>query len=267
MNPFLRWPGGKRWLVQSQAHLLPHSYNTYIEPFLGGGSVYFHLQPARAVLSDINDDLIATYRGVRAAPRRVQSRLSRFQRLHSQQHYDALRHSAPSGVIARAARFIYLNRTAFNGIYRVNKQGLFNVPMGDRVKVAAGCASLQAAAKILRGTHLVSVDFEDSIDSAGKRDLVFADPPYTVRHGNNGFRKYNEVLFSWPDQVRLAQALARARDRGAIIIATNANHRCIRELYRPLGFAFTPVTRYSGVSASAESRQLFSELVIRSHAG
>lgn len=265
VTPFLKWPGGKRWLVHHHPHILPRTYRTYLEPFLGAGSVFFHLEPAKALLSDLNDDLIATYRGIRARPRQLLAALREHQRHHSARHYYSVRSSKPTTLLARAARLVYLNRTSFNGIYRVNREGSFNVPKGDRRTVLLPTDDFQGAAKLLRRSCLSTSDFADTIAEARRNDLVFADPPYTVRHDNNGFRKYNEVLFSWDDQVRLAQALGCARDRGARIVATNANHSSVRQLYGALGFHLTKVSRYSAVSATPDSRRGFEELVIRSH--
>lgn len=263
--PFLKWPGGKRWFVSSHADLLPQAYCRYIEPFLGSGSVYFHLQPKEALLSDANDDLIATYRGIRARPQQLVDLLREHESRHSRRHYYAVRSLRPTSLVERAARVIYLNRTSFNGIYRVNQAGTFNVPKGDRDTVLYPTDDFPAAARLLRGSILLSRDFSETVAEANKGDFVFADPPYTVRHDNNGFRKYNEVLFSWDDQVRLALALRQARDRGALVVATNANHSSVRSLYREHGFRLKTVSRFSAISADPRSRRQLHELVIRSH--
>lgn len=265
VTPFLKWPGGKRWLVHHYPHILPGAFRKYFEPFLGAGSVFFHLEPSKALLSDINDDLIATYRAVRFRPRRLTALLRAHQERHSSRHYYSVRASKPTSLLARAARLIYLNRMSFNGVYRVNRRGEFNVPKGDRASVFLPTDDFRAVARMLRGKALERRDFAATIDEAGKNDLVFADPPYTVRHDQNGFRKYNEVLFSWDDQVRLANALGSARDRGTRVVATNANHFSVRQLYRGLGFHLMKVSRFSAISADPSSRRDFDELVIRSH--
>jgi DNA adenine methylase len=164
----------------------------------------------------------------------------------------------------RAARVIYLNRTCFNGIYRVNQDGKFNVPKGTRDSILFDTDDFAAAAKLLRRAEIRVADFEELVNEAKRTDLVFADPPYTVRHNLNGFIKYNEKLFSWDDQVRLAAALARARDRGAHIVSTNANHQSVRRLYRSHGFRLKRISRFSSISAAAESRRQFEELLILS---
>lgn len=160
---------------------------------------------------------------------------------------------------------IYLNRTCFNGIYRVNLQGEFNVPRGSKNNVLLDEDDFEATARLLGRAQIRLADFESLIDEAGDGDLIFADPPYTVRHNFNGFVKYNEKLFSWSDQERLACALLRANVRGAKVVCTNADHASIRQLYKDSGFNLVEVCRFSSVSASAGSRRQFEELVIVTH--
>lgn len=263
--PFLRWAGGKRWFVQRHADLIPTVRGRYIEPFLGSGAVFFHLRPARALLTDANPDLITAFRGVREAPEAVMAFLLAHQRSHSAEHYRQVRAASPPLLAEHAARIIYLNRTCFNGVYRVNREGRFNVPMGDRGTVVYDSDDFQSIADALTGAEIAVADFETSIDTAGPGDVLYADPPYTVRHNNNGFIKYNETLFSWDDQERLAKALARADERGARILATNAAHDSVRELYADLGFHLAEVSRFSPIAASGKDRKQYAEFVISNH--
>ncbi|MCB0534789.1 MAG: Dam family site-specific DNA-(adenine-N6)-methyltransferase [Saprospiraceae bacterium] len=265
MHPFLKWPGGKRWFIQRHADLLPKVFRKYVEPFLGGGAVFFHLQPQEAVLGDINADLINTYRGIQRDWRQIEGLLEHHQRMHSTEYYYLMRNVVPEDLIGQAARMLYLNRTCFNGIYRVNLKGEFNVPKGGKTAVIIEGESFEAISELLKRAELLCGDFEPLIDQAEAGDLVFVDPPYTVRHNNNGFIKYNEKLFTWEDQERLAQALGRARDRGAQIVSTNANYSLLRDIYRDLGFYLIKMSRFSAISAKAESRRNFEELIILSH--
>lgn len=260
--PFLKWAGGKRWFVQKYDHVLPKEYERYIEPFLGGGSVFFHLKPKKAVLGDCNKDLIDAYKGIKKNHIRIKEILSEHHALHCDDYYYKIRASKPDDLIERAAQFIYLNRTCFNGIYRVNRFGEFNVPKGSKNNVLFETDDFQVLSRLLHRASLKACDFEKLIDQAGEGDLVFADPPYTVRHNLNGFIKYNEKLFSWGDQIRLAAALTRARKRGAQIICTNANHESVRELYSSSVFDLDVVSRYSSISAKTSSRNQYEELVI-----
>lgn len=265
--PFLKWAGGKRWLVHGYADLFPKSFNTYIEPFLGAGSVYFHLQPQKAILGDINPDLVAAYQAIKTDWMGLQSSLRYRQRRHLENanYYYWLRSKNPKNPIQRASRLIYLNRTCFNGIYRVNQQGQFNVPRGTKDKVLIETDDFEGMSRLLMGAELISGDFETLVEQAQTDDFVFADPPYTVLHNYNGFRKYNEVLFSWADQQRLADALLRAARRGAKILCTNANHHSIRCIYDHPEFSLEEVSRFSHISADKASRKYFEELIIRAN--
>lgn len=268
VTPFLKWPGGKRWFVSGYADLLPEEYNTYIEPFLGAGSVFFHLRPKKAVLGDVNLDLINTYRVIRRNWREIEVSLRYHQRRHSEDadvYYYQMRDQESDNSIKQASRLIYLNRTCFNGIYRVNLEGRFNVPRGTKDSVVIDTDDFKLLSKLLRKAKLVAGDFEALVDQARKGDFVFCDPPYTVRHNYNGFRKYNEVLFSWTDQERLARALKRAALRGVKVLCTNANHDSIHELYDHQVFDLKMVSRFSTISADCESRRNFEELVIRAN--
>lgn len=264
LTPFLKWPGGKRWLVASHAGIFPRHYNLYVEPFLGAGSVFFHhLEPRRALLGDLNPDVITAFQGVQNYPYGVQLLLEQHHIKHAKDHYYEVRDRLnPVSLTEKAARIIYLNRTCFNGIYRVNRQGAFNVPIGTKSNVVLDTDDFPSSARLLSTAGIALSDFEVLIDRAQERDLVFLDPPYTVRHNRNGFVKYNENLFSWEDQKRLAKAATRAAERGAIVVVTNAAHGTVRELYSDELFHFKIVSRFSAVAASPSSRRQYEELVI-----
>ena len=242
--------------------MFPKRYRRYVEPFLGSGSVFFHLQPKAALLGDTNEELIAAFRGIKRGWRKAWKLLKEHQERHSYDHYYATRVAQPRSAAEKAARLIYLNRACFNGIYRVNLKGRFNVPKGTREAILYDTDDFAAAATLLQKAELRVADFEELISEAKRGDLVFADPPYTVRHNLNGFIKYNEQLFSWDDQVRLALSLHRARRRGVNIVSTNANHESVRELYERQGFKLCTVSRFSSISAAADSRRQFEELLI-----
>lgn len=264
LSPFLKWAGGKRWFVRRHADLFPATYNRYFEPFLGGGAVYFHLRPQQAVLNDINPEVIAAYQAIKEHWVGLRKSLAYHQRCHDadDDYYYAVRARTPATLVQQASRMIYLNRTCFNGIYRVNRQGKFNVPRGSKDSVLMDTDNFKSMATLLASADLRVGDFEDVINEAGEDDLIFADPPYTVRHNLNGFVKYNEVLFSWADQERLARALKRAAARGAKVLATNANHHSVRSLYESWDFLARSVSRFSQISADGASRKQFEELII-----
>lgn len=238
--PFLKWPGGKRWLAPLVAELIGQPTGTYYEPFLGGGAIFFYVRPLKTVLSDSNRDLIGAYRQIKT---NLSSVLDAMQGLRpSRARFNQLRSAAPESALERAVRLLYLNRTAFNGMYRVNRKGEFNVPYGCKpgTKVLNRELLLAASAALQSATILHST-FEHQIVKAREGDVVYCDPPYTVKHDNNGFIRYNESIFSWDDQVRLAQACIAATRRGARVIVSNARHEPVRKLYK--GFAVRIVNR------------------------
>ena len=235
VQPFLKWPGGKRWLVPELVKLIEeYGYATYREPFLGGGALFFALRPKRSVLSDINSDLINTYRQVKY---RAAALLEQLQPLPiNQLVYDRFRGCCPKSHLQRAVRFLYLNRTAFGGMYRLNQKGEFNVPFGGGERTTAPLWEydlLASSARALRRAKLVTVDFEQAIYEAKMGDVIYCDPTYTVAHNNNGFIRYNERNFSWEDQKRLSRSCHAAAGRGALVIVSNAYHHEVLELFAP----------------------------------
>ncbi len=263
VTPPLKWAGGKRWLIQSNSDIFPHAYRKYFEPFAGSAAVFFHMGPKRAVLSDLNEDLIDTYVALRDCGEDVAILLTKHQQKHSFEHYYAVRASKPKTIASKAARFIYLNRTCFNGLYRVNRNGDFNVPKGSKNSVVFDTDDFEEMALRLSNAVLLNSDFESVIDSAQSGDFIFADPPYTVVHATNGFLKYNEVLFSWKDQIRLAESLRRACQRNAIIVSTNADHSSVRGLYEE-SFNVRRLQRNSLISGKSTYRGTVDELLITS---
>ncbi len=233
LRPFLKWPGGKRWAAQRIADLVrPHLTGRYYEPFLGGGAVFFHLRPRKATLSDANNELIEVYEAVRTSHKQVTQRLRGL--TVSRSMYYEVRSRQPDVLVDRAARFLYLNRTGFGGMYRLNQEGHFNVPYGGGTRtpeVLWNTGLLENAAAALKAVTLRTCDFAKSMMHAGPGDVVYCDPTYTVAHGHNGFIRYNERNFLWSDQERLAEAAYKAQRRGAVVIISNAHHKSIRELY------------------------------------
>ncbi|MBD5155569.1 MAG: Dam family site-specific DNA-(adenine-N6)-methyltransferase [Oscillibacter sp.] len=265
MQPFLKWPGGKRWLISNYRHIFPTEYNCYFEPFLGGGSAFFSMMPQRAMISDINAALINTYHVMKRTPAQLRNLLVQHQEQHSIIHYYAVRAAIPEDRIEQAARFLYLNRTCFNGMYRVNRLGEFNVPIGTKLRFTDDIQFFEEYSAALQNAHIRKQDFVTAIHNAGDGDFIFADPPYTIAHNQNAFIKYNERIFSWTDQRRLLNALIRARDRGATILATNANYPDIQQMYADHNFYTRPLRRFSSISGIAGGRGIQEELLISSY--
>lgn len=253
VKPFIRWAGSKRRLLSQIQPFVPATYRTYVEPFLGGGSLFLHLQPKTAVLSDACLPLIDTWRAVAKNPDRVHHEATK-RPLEKDAYYDARRERG-GGYLQRAGRFIYLNKGAFNGLYRVNLRGDFNVPWGaPKSSYVCDIDHLRRVSSLLNrpGVQLSCGDYLETLARAGKEDLVFLDPPYVTSHNNNGFIEYNEKLFSWSDQVKLAESSRAAVERGATVLVTNANHPDVLALYPT--FEQHVLNRASTLAASSAKR-------------
>lgn len=262
--PFLKWVGGKRWLANTYSTLFPSEFNNYFEPFMGSAAVFFSINPKKAYLADINKELTDCFIGVRDDWLKVEALLKEHHNNHTSDYYYKIRASKYVGIVERAARFIYLNRTCWNGLYRVNTSGQFNVPIGTKTNVMLSTDNFESVSNLLKGAEILNVDFESLIDKATKDDFIFADPPYTVKHNFNGFVKYNEKMFHWDDQVRLSESLINASNRGCLVCLTNAYHPSIISLYEN-HFDLTPLQRNSVIAASSSNRGMYEELVIRNY--
>jgi DNA adenine methylase len=264
-RPFLRWAGSKRLLLSYIIEHLPSEFGTYYEPFLGSGSLFFLLMPRRAVLSDKSSSLIGTFRAVRENPEAVLNHIASL-RVNRGTYYQ-VRASEPRDRFERAAAFIYLNKTCWNGLYRVNSLGRFNVPYGrPKTNNIVEPDNLHACSRALRRRRvtLQSYDFAESLREVETGDLVYLDPPYVTGHTNNGFRDYNDILFSWFDQQRLASLAHSMADRGVHVIASNANHPSVSTLYH--GFEKHVIQRKSTLASSVVHRGRATEAIyVRLH--
>jgi DNA adenine methylase len=244
-RPFLKWAGGKTQMLDALVERGPPTpadgRATYFEPFLGGGALFFELGwPGRAVLNDLNAELIATFEVVRD---RVQPLIERLGERH-QRYLDAdeegrkqffyeVRAERPSDPVEVAARMIFLNKTCFNGLYRVNRKGEFNVPHGRYKKPAIlDCETLMAASNALQDAELVSQDFEDACESAQAGDFVYLDPPFSPMSKTASFTSYTADGFGRDDQVRLKTLVDRLSERGVHVMVSNSPQELIYGLYQ-----------------------------------
>jgi DNA adenine methylase len=259
--PLVKWPGGKRRLLPALLHCVPQEFGAYHEPFAGGAALFFALQPDRATLSDLNEDLISMYSAVRDDPDRVISVLRRFR--NDEKEYYRIRDAyQPRDRFTKAARFLYLQRLAFNGIYRENLRGEFNVPYGYKTYLGSySPQEIRTASASLQRAALVSATFGISLRRVAKGDLVYMDPPYTVSHNNNGFIKYNQRLFTWDQQVQLANLSRELARRGVHVIISNAYHAPLLRLYAPYFHVFR-FRRFSVIASKSVHRREVSEMVI-----
>lgn len=254
MKPFIKWAGGKRWLVESRSLKIPPYSGRYIEPFLGSGAIFFYAQPKKAILSDLNSRLIEVYLAIRDHWPRVEAELRKLQRLHNKEFYYQERSRKRRRSYTRAAQFLYLNRTCYNGLYRENLRGQFNVPIGTKDRIVFENENFSKISEALKECEILSCDFETTIDRAEAGDFVFADPPYTTAHNMNGFIKYNQNIFSWRDQIRLKEAISAAVSRGAKVMLTNADHINIRDLYDGMG-SYHSMKRATVIAGQSQFRR------------
>lgn len=260
-KPFLRWAGGKRWLIKHIGSINSQKINNYYEPFLGGGSVFFNLTNFKnANLSDLNSDLIDTYTSLKTNVELVIKKLRTFK--NTEDFYYKIRETSFENIYENAAKFIYLNKTSFNGIYRVNHNGKFNVPYGFRNKNIdiVDAINLIRVSKKLQNAIIKCQDFEQTLSSVKKGDLVFLDPPYTVAHENNGFIQYNQKIFSIDDQKRLSAFVEMIKKKNAFYILTNAKHKAILEIYKNIDKPIV-LTRSSTVGGIGARREDFNEYI------
>jgi DNA adenine methylase len=264
ISPFLKWAGGKRWIAGLVAAIL-NSQSRYVEPFLGSAACFFSTNCQSAVLADNNDELMNCFRVVRDNPRGLITRLSSL--TIDRRTFRQIRATTERSNLNRAVRFLYLNRTAFNGIYRVNRLGQFNVPFGCKpTTVVCDNNAIVQCSQRLRRVDLLTCDFRAVLGTILRSDSLYIDPPYTVKHNNNAFRRYNECIFSWDDQVSLAASTNRLAARSVPIVITNAFHQDVMALYSASGFYAFMVSRHSNMAANSTKRGPCEELLLVSRA-
>ena len=257
--PFLKWAGGKRALVPDISRLLPPAFNDYWEPFLGGGAVFFSLENRirHAHLSDLNLDLIITYRMIQKNPEPIIALLERHSESHSRSHYHAVReeHEEQDPVVL-AARFVYLNKTCYNGLYRVNKSGKFNVPMGSyETPLICDAENLRAAARVLQKATLRTGSFDDSRIAPQRGDVVYCDPPY-----DGTFAAYTDGGFGSEEQESLRDRATEWADAGAHVVLSNSDTPLIRSLYG--GWTLVEVQAARNINSNGAGRSKVGELLI-----
>lgn len=264
--PFLRWAGGKRQLTSALLKRVPNGFaGHYVEPFLGAGSLFFALAPEKSILSDVNPRLIDVYRQIKMNPYAVRKELQRHIRLHSIEHYYKTRDDYNRGALsaAQAGRFIYLNKACFNGIFRVNRKGEFNVPKGSKDKLFTPLKQeFDLISSRLGKAKLLAEDFEVVLGRVSKNDFIYLDPPYPALNGTAYFTHYTADRFDERSQERLAKCVYRVNNSGARFLMSNADTKTIRSLYRGFQVEEIPVTRFvscKGIRAAA------SELLIRNY--
>ena len=265
-SPFIKWAGGKGRLLSQLEPLLPQDFlrRRYLEPFLGGGALFFARHPRRALLADINPTLIETYKAVRDQVEDILSWLHRLAKAHCKEAYYAARTRYNSERLThaeRAAMFIYLNKTCFNGLHRVNRKGKFNVPMGryknPRIADEEG---LRRASQALRRANILCDSFEGLVDRARPNDFIYFDPPYAPVSETANFTGYASDGFTSEDQRRLRNVYAELDQRGCKLMLSNSDVPFIRELYSRWTIHTVQASR--AINSKASRRGKVNEVVV-----
>ncbi|MCC6647943.1 MAG: Dam family site-specific DNA-(adenine-N6)-methyltransferase [Polyangiaceae bacterium] len=261
-HPFWKWVGGKRQLLSRLVPMVPARFGRYHEPFIGGGALYFALGPRHATIADSNTRLVRTYRGVQGHVDEVILRLSGLS--NDRETFERVRASdvdamSDAGV---AAWLVYLNKTGFNGLYRVNSRNIYNVPFGAMTKPnICDERRLRACAAQLATTEILDAGFETVLDRASKGDFVYFDPPYVPLSTSSMFVSYTKDGFGMDDQRRLVEVAATLKRRGVHVLLSNSAAPAVYELYR--GFEIEEVELQRLVGAKSSSRGAIKELLIR----
>ncbi|WP_432833894.1 DNA adenine methylase [Dactylosporangium sp. CA-092794] len=252
VRSFIKWAGGKTRSAAQLVAAAPPYTGRYWEPFMGSAAVFFELRPAKAVLSDANPELVACFQAVAAEPEAVMAHLDAMP--NTPERFELVRRQDPAtlGTIERAARVIYLNKTAFRGLWRVNRHGRFNVPYGAYDRPYYRRETLLEASTALAGVDLRQCDFADALREAGAGDWVFLDPPYLPEGGFADFKRYTPGQFRDTDHERLAAEMHAASARGVLLTLTNSDTEATRRIYA--GFRTTRMATRRDINLRAAAR-------------
>lgn len=274
MHPFVKWAGGKAQLLDKLVALMPKEYNHYFEPFIGGGALLFHVVPKEFTINDFNSELVQAYRCFSnpSDTEKLIERLKFHQENHSEEHYYEVRSMDKSPdflslpIYERAARMIYLNKACFNGLYRVNSKGFFNVPSGKKKSVV--CYEEKNIQKITdffgeSKSKILNGDFEKAVADAKKGDFVYFDPPYDTWENKDSFTSYAKNPFGKDEQRRLADCFKYLSDKGVYAMLSNHNTDSIRELYK--GFNIHVVEAKRMINSKADGRRNVEEVIITNY--
>jgi DNA adenine methylase len=269
---FLKWAGGKLQLIEQFENIFPHNFRNYYEPFIGSGAVFFYvkskLKPNKVILSDTNEELINCFVVVRDKPSELVESLLNHRKKHSKEYYYAVRSVESDRLdnVNRAARLIYLNKTCFNGLYRVNSKGQFNVPFGDHKNPSIFDQNiLLKASQLLQDVHLQAMTFEKVLDFAGKDDFVYFDPPYIPVSKTSSFTRYSKTDFSAKEQKRLSEIFRLLDSRGCFIMLSNSDHALTRELYRDYEKNAVIVRAKRMINSVGSKRGAINEVVVTNY--
>ncbi|MHB1420438.1 MAG: DNA adenine methylase [Bacillota bacterium] len=263
-RPLVKWAGGKQQLLAQYEGLFPTTYNKYLEPMVGGGACFFFLRPGRAVLIDRNEELVNFYEVVQTKPDALYSSLNKH--VNESGYYYSVRAQDPQKLcpVERASRFLFLNKTGYNGLWRVNKEGRHNVPFGRYKNPRyTELEALKDANALLNRCIVICGDFTLVLEYAEPGDFVYLDPPYYPVSRTASFTGYTSGSFSEEDQVLLAETFTELSHRGCLVMESNSDTPFVREYYRD--YDLRVVTARRAINCRPEGRGLVTELVIRNY--
>ena len=263
-KPFLKWVGGKRQILPKLTELFPVEFDRFYEPFVGGGAVFFHLLPQKASISDANQELINCYLVVRDRVEELIPSLKKH--VYDKEYYYSVREIDPESLSAveRASRTIFLNRAGFNGLYRVNSQGKFNVPFG-RYTNPTFCdeVNLRVCSRAIRGKTVSCSSFENALSSAKRGDFAYLDPPYIPVSETANFTAYQRNGFGMENQEKLAEVIEELTRKGVRAMLSNADVPWIHERYREFNIRVIKANR--NVNSDASRRGPVGEVVVTNY--
>jgi DNA adenine methylase len=269
---FLKWAGGKLQLIEQFENLFPSDFRNYYEPFIGSGAVFFYLKsksrPNKVILSDTNEELINCFTAVRDKPSELIEVLLNHRKRHSKQYYYEVRdlESIRLDSVSRAARMIYLNKTCFNGLYRVNSKGEFNVPFGDYKNPSIfDRNTLYRASQMLQDADLRVMTFDKVLDFARKDDFVYFDPPYIPLSKTSSFTRYSKSDFSIKEQNQLSEVFRALDSGGCFVMLSNSDHSLTRELYRDYDKNIVVVRAKRKINSVGSKRGAINEIVVTNY--
>ncbi|WP_096200788.1 DNA adenine methylase [Bacillus sp. FJAT-45350] len=277
LQPFLKWAGGKRQLLPVLRQYLPEDYNRYFEPFIGAGALLFDIAPKEAYINDVNQELVNVYQTIRDDVHKLITYLEIHAEKHGQDenYYYIVREWDRNGTIEnislteRAARVLYLNKTCFNGLYRVNSKGQYNVPKGSYKNPNIVNSDVLLTVHDYLNKNNVTITNEDFaktvLEEAKKGDLVYFDPPYDPVSTTSSFTSYSQTGFGKEEQVRLKDVFVELADRGCYVMLSNSYTDFIRDLYGQANFEAIPVKATRSINSKATSRGKIDEAVILSY--
>lgn len=268
LKPILKWVGGKRQLLSEIKKHIPSNYNTYIEPFFGGGAVLFEIQPKKAIINDINIELVNMYKTVKTNSEDLIKKLEKYtndeEKYYEIRNLDRNENYKKLSNIDRASRMIYLNRTCFNGLYRVNSKGQNNVPYG-KYKNPTICdkSNIKNISKYFNENdiEIKNLDFEKLLKLAQPGDFVYLDPPYDPLTDTSSFVSYSKDGFTKDDQTRLKECCDLLTKKGVKFLLSNSSTEFIKELYKD--YTIIEVDANRNISASVKGREKVKEVLIK----